>query len=59
MAKHLKLDLSRIQNSNGEIDESFVAVRKRDELLAFPPNHPRPDHAITRADNVFSALDRH
>jgi dienelactone hydrolase len=59
MAKHLRLDLSRIQNSNGEIDEGFVKVRPREELLAFPPDRPRPDHAITRADDVFSALDRH
>ncbi len=34
-ATHLALDLSRILNTNQEIDESFVQVRKPDELRVF------------------------
>jgi len=58
MAKHLGLDLSRIQDSSGEISEDFVNVHSRDQLLAFPPDRPRPDHAITDAEAVFAELDR-
>jgi uncharacterized protein len=57
MAKHLGLDLSRIQ-TNGEITEDFVTVRPREELLAFPPDRPRPDYAIDDAEAVFAELDR-
>jgi dienelactone hydrolase len=57
-AKHLGLDLSRIQNTAGEIDEGFVDVRRRDELLVFPPNHPRPDYAVSNADAIIQLLDR-
>ena len=58
LAKHLALELSRIQNGDGGIDESFVAVHPRDDLLVFPPDRPRPDYAITDGDVVISQLDR-
>jgi len=57
MAKHLGLDLSRIQK-DGEINEDFVTVRNRDELLVFPPDRPRPEYAIDDAEAVFVELDR-
>ena len=58
LAKHLKLDLSRVQNGDREIDESFAAVHPRGDLLAFPPDRPRPDHAIADGDVVIAELDR-
>ncbi|HEX6963584.1 MAG TPA: acetylxylan esterase [Lacipirellula sp.] len=58
MAKHLRLDLSRIRNQSGEIAEDFVKVRPREELLVFPPDRPRPKHAIDDAEAVFAELDR-
>jgi dienelactone hydrolase len=58
MAKHLDLDLSRIQNDSGEIDEGFFKAISKDELLIFPKDRPRPDHAITDAEAVFAELDR-
>ncbi len=58
MAKHLGLDLERIQNESGEIDEGFFTVNDRDDLLVFPPDRPRPEYAIQEAEAVFAELDR-
>ena len=58
MAKHLKLDLAKIQNDGGAIDESFVVVHPREELLAFPADKPRPEYAVTDGDVVISLLDQ-
>jgi hypothetical protein len=58
MAKHLGLDLSRIENAAGEIDESFFVARKPADLHVFTDEHPRPDHALTDAEAVISQLDR-
>jgi pimeloyl-ACP methyl ester carboxylesterase len=58
LAKHLKLDLKKIQNSTGDIDESFAKVHAHEELLAFPPDKPRPAYAVTDGDHVINLLDR-
>jgi uncharacterized protein len=58
MAKHLKLDLAKIQSDGGTIDESFVVVHPREELLAFPADKPRPEYAVTDGDVVISLLDQ-
>jgi hypothetical protein len=58
LAKHLKLDLSRISDSSGNIDESFVKVRPRNELLVFPDDRPRPSHAARDANEVFAHFER-
>ena len=58
LAKHLQLDLSRIQNDAHEIDESMLTVHDRAALLVFPSDRPRPDHAVTDGDAVISLLDR-
>ena len=57
-AKHLGLDLSRVQNAAGEVDEEFVTVHDRGELLVFTPDNPRPAHAIADGDAVVALLDR-
>lgn len=57
VAKHFKLDLKRIQNAAGEIDEAFVIVRPRAELEVFPKDRPRPAHAETDAEKVIGLLD--
>jgi uncharacterized protein len=46
LAKHFGLDINRIENADGEIDESFVKVLPEDELRVFDSEHPRPDYAI-------------
>ena len=53
MAKHLKLDLSQVQNASGEIDESFAAVHDAADLHVFTADHPRPDHAVNDAEAVI------
>jgi uncharacterized protein len=58
LAKHLKLDLSRVSDPAGKIDESFVTVHDRDDLLVFTPEHPRPDHALLDAEQIVAQLDR-
>ena len=58
MAKYLGLDLSRVENGEGEINEKFVTVHDRAELVVFSPDRPRPDYAIEDAEAVFAALDR-
>ncbi len=46
LAKHLKLDLSRVQDSNGKIDESPAVFETREELLVFNKQNPRPEDAV-------------
>jgi hypothetical protein len=58
LGKHLGLDLSRLKGDAGEIDESFVDVHDRDELLVFTPKHPRPANALTDAEKIVAELDR-
>jgi hypothetical protein len=58
LAKHLDLDLSRVTDSGGQIDESFVTVQTRGDLLVFPLDHSRPDYALTDAEEVLRQLDR-
>ena len=51
-ADHLGLDLSRIINDAGEIDESFVTVLPRSDLQVFNADHPRPAYAVMGNDKV-------
>ena len=53
-----ELDLAKIQNAEGAIDESFIVVHPREELLVFPADQPRPDYAVTDGDVVMSLLNR-
>jgi dienelactone hydrolase len=52
LAKHLGLDLSAIQNNDGEIDESGVAIESYEELKVFSDKNPLPKYAILRNDKV-------
>jgi len=46
LAKHLKLDLTRVQDTGNKIDESFVSHETRDQLLVFNEKHPYPKDAV-------------
>ena len=46
LAKHLNLDLSKVQNSDGQIDESFVTVETREQMLVFSKDFPLPKDAV-------------
>jgi dienelactone hydrolase len=58
LAKHLGLDLSRIRDSRGGIDESFVEVHDRERLLVFTSEHPRPASALMDAERIIAQLDQ-
>jgi uncharacterized protein len=58
LAKHLGLDLTRVTDSAGNIDESFVTVHDRGTLLVFTEEHPRPDYAVLDGDQIVGQLDR-
>lgn len=46
LAKHLDLDLDRVTDAAGEIDESFVVAEERADLLVFGKQHPYPPDAV-------------
>jgi len=45
MAKHLKLDIKRVQGEGGKVDESFFVAEQYKDLLVFGPDNPRPADA--------------
>ena len=55
LAHHLNLDLTRIQDAAGGIDESFVTVVPHSSLVVFDEQHPRPRYAL-RGDNAARRL---
>ena len=46
LAKHLKLDIDRVRNEDGKIDESFAVVEQYEQMLVFGPDNPRPADAV-------------
>lgn len=48
-AKHLQLNLSSVQNDDGEVDESFVRILKKGELHVWTAEHARPEDALQGA----------
>ncbi|MGK0188473.1 MAG: hypothetical protein ACI9R3_004284 [Verrucomicrobiales bacterium] len=44
LARHLGLDLSRVQNADGNIDESFVVPESQESMMVF--NGKYPDNAV-------------
>ena len=40
MAKHLKLDLSRVTGKDGKVDESFLKVETQEEMMVFNGKYP-------------------
>jgi dienelactone hydrolase len=46
LAKHLKLDIRRVQGADGKIDESFFTPEEYKDLLVFGPDNPRPADAV-------------
>jgi dienelactone hydrolase len=46
MAKHLGLDLKRVTNKEGKVDESFVTVEKGIDMLVFTEKNPLPKNSV-------------
>lgn len=57
MAKYLGLDLSRIKNATGEIDESEAVVLDQQLLEVFDPEHALPANAVHGDEAVLKLLD--
>jgi len=56
MAKHLNLNLSRIQDQSGGIDDSFISVQSYNALRAFDAQHPLPAYAIQGDEAAMELL---
>jgi uncharacterized protein len=52
MAKHLKLDFSRILDGSGKIDESFVTFEQTKDMKVFTESNPRPAYAIKAIEKL-------
>jgi dienelactone hydrolase len=46
LAKHLNLDIKRVQGNDGKVDESFVTLEEYKTMLMFGPGNPRPTDAM-------------
>ena len=46
LAKHLSLNLNEVQDADGNIDESFVVVEERADMLVFGAENPYPKDAV-------------
>lgn len=51
-ARHLKLDIHKIENNAGKIDESFIDILPKEQLSVFTGDHPRPSGAVTGDEKV-------
>jgi hypothetical protein len=56
LASVLDLDLARIQNSDGVIDESVLTVEQPSQMRVFNAGHPVPDHALPDAESIANTL---
>jgi uncharacterized protein len=52
LAKHLMLDLDKVQNPDGSFDESVNVIEEKVSLYPFNDNYPVPHHAILNNDGV-------
>jgi hypothetical protein len=46
LAEHLDLNLAVVQDADGNIDESFVVVEERSDMLVFGAENPYPKDAV-------------
>lgn len=58
LAKHLGLDLSRVQDAQGAIDEEPSKVLSQKELTVFDDEHPRPASAVSGDEAVLALVDK-
>jgi uncharacterized protein len=56
LAKHLKLDLSKVTKADGSIDESHAKLLDRKDLEVFNDVHPRPANAVASEEAVMALL---
>jgi hypothetical protein len=59
MARYLGLELQRILNNNGEIDEAPVQLLTQEDLTVFDSAHPLPANAIKGDAAVLALLEKY
>jgi uncharacterized protein len=52
LAKHLNLDISVIQNENGEISENGNVIEPYEKMLVFSDSNPLPNYAVRSNNDV-------
>ncbi len=58
MARHLGLDLEAVKDSNGQIDESFVVIQEKRDMLVFGVNGERlPGKAIRGIEKLKKMVE--
>ena len=56
LAEHLELDLNRILNNQGDIDESPILIEEIDTLRVFNDDNPFPDHICRSLEEIEASL---
>lgn len=46
LAKHLHIDITRVHDEAGIVDEAFFTAEKREQLLVYGDHNPRPKDAV-------------
>jgi dienelactone hydrolase len=46
LAKHLHIDITRVHDEAGRVDEAFFTAEKREQLLVYGDHNPRPKDAV-------------
>jgi len=57
MAKHLGLDIQKVTNSQGQIDESQSVLENPLELLVFSSSKPFPKNALKGVDAIKKCME--
>jgi uncharacterized protein len=52
LAKHLGLDLSKVLNKDGSLNEQGIVIEDQKTLYCFDEKHPFPENAIKNNDDV-------
>ncbi|HIG31065.1 MAG TPA: acetylxylan esterase [Verrucomicrobiales bacterium] len=52
LAKHLDLDLSKVMNPDGTLNEGGIVIEKTKDLYPFDDKHPFPDKAVRNNNDI-------
>jgi len=58
-ARHLKLNLNKVLNADGEISEDFLTIEPHQSMLVFDSNLNWPPHAVKGDEAVSQLLSRY
>jgi hypothetical protein len=58
LANQFSLDLGKIQNADGKIDESLVTTEKETDMYTFDASFPIPEGALTTWEDVEVSLQK-